>query len=76
MKCSVDVMDKNVTNVLPLNTETPRWKISLVKSAIYNFSDLCCFKRRIIENFFVSSLIMDSISVEFNKKAESVIAQE
>ena len=75
MKCSVDIVDKNVTNV-PLNTETPRWKISLVKSAIYNLSDLCCFKRRNIENFFVSSLIMDSISVEFNKKAESVIAQE
>ena len=69
--------DKNVTNTPRTETSaaTERWKISFVKSAIYNISVLCCFKRRNIENFFVSSLFLDSISVEFNKKAESVIEQ-
>lgn len=71
-------MDENVTNIP--QTETPatteHLKISFVKSAIYNLSVLCCFKRRNIEIFLSRLYFWTQFkAVEFNKKAESVIAQ-
>ena len=82
MKCSLNLWTKTqqvsrwiLKRQLLLTTRKLAKENNFFKSAIYNLSVLCHFKWRSIENFFVSSLFLDSISVEFSKKSESVMGQ-